>query len=54
MKILTRKPISVDLGLLILRFILGVAMITHGWPKLEKLLNADFSFGDPIGLGAEV
>ena len=27
-------------------------MLTHGWPKLQKVLGGDFGFADPIGLGA--
>jgi putative oxidoreductase len=27
-------------------------MITHGVPKLEKLIAGDFKFADPIGLGS--
>lgn len=26
-------------------------MLTHGLPKLQKLLSGDMSFGDPIGIG---
>jgi putative oxidoreductase len=29
-------------------------MLTHGIPKLLQVLEGDFSFGDPIGLGATV
>ena len=40
---------------LILRLGLGGFMLTHGWPKLEKLISTgEFKFGDPIGLGPEV
>lgn len=27
-------------------------MLTHGYPKLMKLLDGDFTFRDPIGLGS--
>ena len=40
-----------DLGLLLLRLGIGGLMLTHGWPKVQKVLNGDFQFGDPIGLG---
>lgn len=30
----------------------GGMMLTHGIPKLMKLISGDFSFGDPIGIGA--
>ena len=42
---------NTDLGLLILRIAGGGMMLTHGWGKFLKVLNGDFSFGDPIGLG---
>lgn len=41
-----------DIGLLLLRLGIGGLMLTHGWPKVQKVLNGDFQFGDPIGLGA--
>jgi len=40
-----------DLGLLIMRVGFGALMLTHGIPKLFKLISGDFSFGDPIGIG---
>jgi putative oxidoreductase len=41
-----------DLGLLILRVGVGVPMIYgHGWGKVVRILQGDFSFADPIGLG---
>jgi putative oxidoreductase len=45
---------NIDLGKLILRIIGGGFMLTHGIPKLMKLLSGDMGFGDPIGLGPEV
>ena len=29
-------------------------MLTHGIPKLQRMLAGEFSFADPIGLGPEV
>lgn len=26
-------------------------MLTHGWPKLMKVVNADWGFADPLGIG---
>jgi putative oxidoreductase len=43
---------NADLGLLILRVGAGAMMLTHGWPKLQKLLHGDLKFADPIGIGA--
>lgn len=41
-----------NIGLLLLRVGFSALMLTHGIPKLMKLLDGDFSFGDPIGIGA--
>lgn len=45
---------SIDVAVLILRVGLSLLMLTHGYPKLLKLLSGDFSFGDPIGVGSEL
>ncbi|MCW5519568.1 DoxX family protein [Aureitalea sp. L0-47] len=42
------------LGLLILRIGFSGMMLVHGIPKLLDVLQGDFGFGDPIGLGATV
>lgn len=42
-------------GLLILRVSFGAMMLAgHGWPKLMQVLSGDWSFRDPLGIGAEV
>lgn len=41
-------------GLLILRVAVGGMMLTHGWPKLGRLLQTPDRFADPLGLGPEV
>ena len=41
-----------DLACLVLRLVGGGLMLTHGIPKLMKLINGDFGFADPIGIGA--
>jgi len=41
-------------GLLVLRCALGGMMLTHGWPKLLRLLETPEKFADPIGLGPEI
>ena len=38
---------------LVLRIIGGGFMLTHGLPKLQKVLAGDFKFGNPIGIGPE-
>ncbi len=39
-------------GLALLRISMSAMMLTHGLPKLQKLISGDFEFGDPIGIGA--
>lgn len=46
-----KKLHSPDLGLLILRLGLGSMMLTHGWPKVQKILAGDWTFANPIGVG---
>lgn len=43
-----------SLGLLVLRVGMGILMLTHGYPKLMKLLNGNLQFGDPLGIGSEL
>lgn len=45
---------SASIGVLILRIGLGILMLTHGYPKFEKMLSGDMSFGNPIFLGEEL
>lgn len=40
-------------ALLILRVVIGIFMLTHGWGKMETLFSGEtIQFADPIGLGA--
>lgn len=39
------------LGLLLLRLTFSGMMLTHGIPKLMKLIQGNMEFGDPIGIG---
>ena len=51
----SHRPISTDLGLLLLRLVSGGIMAySHGWGKLQKMLGGDMSFADPIGVGEEL
>ncbi|MCB0735795.1 MAG: DoxX family protein [Flavobacteriales bacterium] len=55
MKALSPNTNLFHFWLLILRFVGGGAMLTHGYPKLEKLWEGgNIKFADPIGLGPEV
>ncbi|MFA5623962.1 MAG: DoxX family protein [Bradymonadales bacterium] len=44
-------PALRDFSLLAFRVFSGAAMLTHGYPKLQKILSGDLGFPDPIGLG---
>lgn len=51
------KPREIYTNLVLLIARLGVAglMLTHGWPKLQKLMaGGEIKFADPIGVGATV
>lgn len=44
-----------DLGLLILRLLAGGMMLTHGIPKIGRLIGeGPVKFADPFGLGPEI
>jgi putative oxidoreductase len=38
--------------LLTIRLVIAILMLTHGVPKLGKIIAGDFNFPDPIGLGS--
>jgi putative oxidoreductase len=50
------KPTQLnDLGLLVVRLLAGGMMLTHGVPKIGRLLgDGPVKFADPFGLGPEV
>jgi putative oxidoreductase len=43
--------VNPDVAILLLRFGTAALMLTHGIPKLLRILEGDFSFSDPIGIG---
>lgn len=45
------KKIKSDIGLALLRILSSAFLLSHGIPKLQKLLSGDFQFADPIGMG---
>lgn len=48
----TDFPDSAHVALLIFRVIVAIFMLTHGFPKLQKLLSgAEIQFANPYGLG---
>lgn len=52
--LLSGTSLNLDLGLLLLRLVSGGVMLTHGLPKLQKILAGNFQFADPIGIGPEL
>lgn len=49
------NPIYVDIILLIVRVFIGFAMLSHGFPKLQILLEGgDIKFFDFLGLGPTI
>lgn len=47
-----QKELTESLGLLILRLGMGGYMATHGWGKVQMIVNNQYDqMGDPIGLG---
>jgi putative oxidoreductase len=48
------NDITTDIALLIIRLGFSGAMLTHGWPKLQKLINGSIlPFSDPLGIGSQ-
>ena len=46
------KPVTLNLIILFIRLFIGLTMLTHGLPKLEKLMNSDsIEFMNFLGLG---
>jgi len=48
------RKAPVDLAILLLRVFSGGLIMTHGIPKVKKIMAGDLGFGDPIGLGPEL
>lgn len=46
-----QKSLIKNIGLALLRILPSIMMLTHGLPKFQKLINGNFEFGDPIGIG---
>lgn len=47
-----KSTLSKDIGLAILRIAPSAMMLTHGIPKLQKIIGGNLEFGDPLGIGA--
>lgn len=44
---------ATNLALLIFRIGTGLMMLSHGYPKFQRLMAGEFRFGDPLGIGVE-
>ncbi len=48
----TTTTLQVNISILILRVGISALMLTHGWPKLMRLLEGgEITFPDPLGMG---
>ncbi|MBT8177808.1 MAG: DoxX family protein [Eudoraea sp.] len=45
------KKLRINIGIALLRIFASAMMMVHGFSKLQKLLNSDFQFANPVGLG---
>ena len=43
--------VSPDVAVLLLRLGAAALVMTHGIPKLMRILDGNFGFGDPLGIG---
>jgi len=49
---ITKQPFFTDFILFVVRLSVAALMLTHGLPKLSKLMaGGEIQFADPIGLG---
>lgn len=46
-----KNSLMKDIGMAFLRISMSFLMLSHGFPKFQKLISGDFAFGDPIGIG---
>ena len=47
-----KNNLLVHLGLAILRILPSAFMLTHGFPKFQKLLSGNMEFPNPLGIGS--
>lgn len=52
---LKTNPLILDIVLVVVRLFIGFAMISHGFPKLQTLIDGgDIKFYDFLGLGLKI
>ena len=49
-----KNSVTINIALFVLRVATGAAMLTHGWPKFQRLLAGNLKFGDQLGIGSEL
>ncbi|MEL6304391.1 MAG: DoxX family protein [Bacteroidota bacterium] len=47
-----KNNLLVHIGLAILRIVPSAFMLSHGYPKLQNLINGNTEFPNPLGIGA--
>lgn len=52
--LMTTTGTNASIGLLLLRLFFAGMLLTHGYPKLVKLIEGNMQFGDPLGIGSEI
>ena len=48
------KKFSVNIGFLILRVGFSIGLMTHGYGKFLRVINGNFKFSDPLGIGTSL
>ena len=48
------KKFSFNIGLLILRIGFSIGLMTHGYGKFLRVINGNFKFSDPLGIGTSL
>ena len=46
-----KNSLKSNLGLALLRIAPSAMLMAHGIPKLQKLIDGNYDFGDPLGIG---
>lgn len=46
-----KNTLLIHLGLALLRIVPSAFMLTHGFPKLQKLISGNTEFPNPLGIG---
>lgn len=46
-----KNNLLIHLGLALLRIVPSAFMLTHGYPKFQKLISGNMEFANPLGIG---